>query len=508
MAQGVLPFQYEKEKNDTGMTSLAGLPTYLDLAHVMGLSDSIRKHINVRSESSQGWTDVQLVMSLILLNLAGGDCVDDLRIIEGDKGFCNVLYRMETHRLPRKERRALERRWRKERKRVVPSQSPVFRYLECFHDQEQEKFRQPEKAFIPKFNKHLKGFPKVNGDLVESAQKCNPQKTATLDMDATLIETNKADALYCYKGFKSYQPLNTWWDEQGIMLHTEFRDGNVPAGFEQLRVFEEALSLLPEGVEKVRLRSDTAAYQHNLLWYCEMKENKRFGRIEFAISSDVTPAFKEAVAEVKESEWKPIRKKVKGKLEKTGQEWAEVCFVPNAIAHSKKGPEYRYLAIREAMPQSTLPGMEKQLKLPFPVMKMQKQDYKVFGTVTNMDWEGEELIHWQRKRCGKSEEVNGIMKSDFAGGKLPSNDFGENAAWWWIATLALNLNETMKRLVLGKSWVSKQMKAMRFALINLPGKVSICSQRLVVRLSKNHPSFDWLIEIRRKIASLMPLPSG
>jgi hypothetical protein len=58
MTQGVLPFQYEEEKNDTGMTSLAGLPTYPDLAHIMGLSDSIRKHINVRGEGSQGWTDV------------------------------------------------------------------------------------------------------------------------------------------------------------------------------------------------------------------------------------------------------------------------------------------------------------------------------------------------------------------------------------------------------------------------------------------------------------------
>jgi len=32
------------------------------------------------------------------------------------------------------------------------------------------------------------------------------------------------------------------------------------------------------------------------------------------------------------------------------------------------------------------------------------------------------------------------MKDDLAGGKLPSEDFGENAAWWWIMILALNLN--------------------------------------------------------------------
>ena len=51
------------------------------------------------------------------------------------------------------------------------------------------------------------------------------------------------------------------------ILHTEFRDGNVPAGYEQLRVFKEALACLPQGVEKVRLRSDTAGYQHDLLKY-------------------------------------------------------------------------------------------------------------------------------------------------------------------------------------------------------------------------------------------------
>jgi hypothetical protein len=32
MAQGILPFKYESEKNTTGMTAQAGLPLYLDLA--------------------------------------------------------------------------------------------------------------------------------------------------------------------------------------------------------------------------------------------------------------------------------------------------------------------------------------------------------------------------------------------------------------------------------------------------------------------------------------------
>ena len=122
MTQGVLPFKYEEEKTQTGMTALAGLPVYLDLAKVIGLSKSIGKYLKVR-ENSQGWTDSQMILSLVLLNLAGGDCVDDLKILEADEGFCQILRKSETHGLKRKTRRALERRWRREKKRSVPSPS-------------------------------------------------------------------------------------------------------------------------------------------------------------------------------------------------------------------------------------------------------------------------------------------------------------------------------------------------------------------------------------------------
>jgi hypothetical protein len=54
MAQGVLPFKYEEEKKESGMTALAGLPVYLDLATVMGLGEIIEKHLHIKQ---QGWTD-------------------------------------------------------------------------------------------------------------------------------------------------------------------------------------------------------------------------------------------------------------------------------------------------------------------------------------------------------------------------------------------------------------------------------------------------------------------
>ncbi|MEI7696152.1 MAG: IS1380 family transposase [Chlorobium sp.] len=506
MSQGVLPFKYEEEKKETGMTALAGLPIYLDLATVMGVGESIERHLHIKQ---QGWTDKQTILSLMLLNLAGGDCVNDLEKLEGDDGFCKVLRRIEQKSMKRRERRELERRWRKERQRVVPSPSPVFRYLAAFHDPEQEKQRIDGKAFIPVPNEHLRGLMKVNSEMVAFIQGCNPHKVATLDQDATLVETTKRDALFSYKGNKAYQPLNTWWAEQGLVLHTEFRDGNVPAGYEQLRVLQDALALLPAGVEKVCLRSDTAGYQHELLQYCAKGKHERFGRIEFAVGCDVTPEFKKSVMDVKDLEWQSIYKEFDGGRIKTNQEWTEVCFIPNAIGHSRDSSVYRYLAIREAIGSMDLPGMESpQQSLPFPTLQMRSQRYKLFGLVTNMNWEGEKLIHWHRERCGKSEEAHSVMKEDLAGGKLPAGDFGENAAWWWVMILAMNLNSAMKRLALSKSWVPKRMKAIRFSLINIPGRIIEHSREFIIRLVKDHPAVDLLIEARIRIRDLIPAPSG
>ena len=259
------------------------------------------------------------------------------------------------------------------------------------------------------------------------------------------------------------------------------------------------------------MRSDTAGYQHELLKYCDREDNKRCGRIEFTVGCDVTSAFKQAVMEVSEEDWNVLmRRDRSGKRLETTRQWAEVCFVPNAISHSKKGPEYRYLALREPMQeQLTLPGMEEDEKqYPFQTMEKDNVKYKVFGIVTNMDWDGQALIEWHYKRCGRSEQAHSVMKKDLAGGRLPSGDFGENAAWWWIMILAFNLNAALKLLVLSNKWVWKRMKAVRFHLINIPARVIGRSRQLSLRLNAGDPAYGWLISIRAKIASLLPAPSG
>ena len=69
------------------------------------------------------------------------------------------------------------------------------------------------KAFIPGASEPLLALGKINADLISFVQQNSPSKFATIDIDATLVPTNKKEALYCYKNFKAYQPLNAWWDE-------------------------------------------------------------------------------------------------------------------------------------------------------------------------------------------------------------------------------------------------------------------------------------------------------
>jgi hypothetical protein len=295
--------------------------------------------------------------------------------------------------------------------------------------------------------------------------------------------------------------MTTYWAEQDMVAHSEFRDGNVPANYQNLRALKETLAALPEGVVKVYFRGDTAANQKELLRYCAEGKSERFGVIEFAIGVDVTAEFKRAVAEVAVGEWQPLEREVDGQRVKTEQEWAEVCFVPNWTAQRKEGPVYRYLAIRELLQQAEIPGLEAQL--PFPSMSFGERQYKVFGMVTNRDIPGDKLVWWHRVRCGKGEEIHKVMKEDMAGGHLPSARFGANAAWWGIMVIAFNLNSVMKRLVLPHGWAPKRLKAIRFGFINLAGRVMNRARQLIIRLSGDNPSYELLMEVRQRLRDLM-----
>ena len=131
------------------MTALAGLPAYLELAAVAGLPASLQRHMETCYLKQQGWTDTQIIMSLILLNIAGGDCVDDLRILEQDEGLVKVLRRVGFSGHPRKSNSGSKRGAGERTSADVFLSLVVFRYLKNFVNTEEEQQRAMGTAYIP-----------------------------------------------------------------------------------------------------------------------------------------------------------------------------------------------------------------------------------------------------------------------------------------------------------------------------------------------------------------------
>jgi hypothetical protein len=84
MSQMKLFINYEEEKKERNLTGLGGLPLYCELFKALKLDTLINKSLKVKA-NKQGYRDDQIILALILLNLAGGESVSDIEILEKDE---------------------------------------------------------------------------------------------------------------------------------------------------------------------------------------------------------------------------------------------------------------------------------------------------------------------------------------------------------------------------------------------------------------------------------------
>ena len=273
----------------------------------------------------------------------------------------------------------------------------------------------------------------------------------------------------------------------------------MPPGYDLLGELKRNSSTIPEGIKKVTIRSDTAGYQEDLLRYCAEGLNERFGVINFTVSCKIVDSFKEAVKAVPEADWKPVLKEVKKngvtEWKETGQEWAEVNYVPDWVV--KSHAEYRFIAIREQTElrkgenpnQKTIPEIVEDMERENEAIKklhitgMKGLAYKVFGIVTNMlEEDGGKVIVFHHERCGKSEEVHRILKDELGGGHVASGKFGAEAAWWHIGVMSLSLLNLFKRNFLPEESHTCRPKAMRYSFFVMLGRIVKHAGKIVLKV--------------------------
>jgi len=447
-----LPFEIDSEVDPSLLTAHAGVPLLVELFRSSGTAAVVEERVGIK-QRERGLKTSELAESLIALWAAGGERCEDLNRLREDRGLAELL----GHGLP--------------------AANTMRDFLEGFHEEDLPLWRAGEKAVVPAESEALQGLGEANRQVLKKLQEVSPQERATLDVDATIVGSQKRTATTAYDGTQGYQPVVAVWAEQDAIVHDEFRDGNVPAGCGNQRILEAAFGALPAGVKEKFLRADSALYQNEVLFFCEEQG------IGYTISADLTPQLRAAILELPASAWQ-VDQEEGGAV----REWAEVAYVADDHDYRKDRPCLRrYLAVRVVKKQWA--------------MFADGSGVKHFAVVTNREGDGLELLRWHREKAGTVEHTHHVLKNELAAKALPSGKFGANAAWFRLNVLTYNLLSLLKRAALPGEFWSARPKRLRFLLFNTVGKVVHHARRMLLRLgAKVQRAF--FEQVREKILTL------
>lgn len=479
-------------------TALGGLVLVLRLLASTGILARLPRDL----KPGQGWTDGHMLLALVLMNVAGLDRVSDIDRLERDRGLRRLVRRFEPAILGRR-RDSVGRRFRRGRRRCLPSARSIHDWLESFHVAEAESLRVEGAAFIPPLSEGRASFLEVGRRVLAEAAGRGGMETATIDLDATIVASGKRESLHTYRaatgkvpGERGYQPLVAFCREAGMVPHLEMRDGNVPASLDNDRVLHETLLQLPETVERVTVRTDGAGYQESVIRYCNDPDSRpeaarRFGVIGLVCGATLSDALKAEVSRLPEDAWSPVPPPERDGAADAGSglECAELGFVSEMAARQKRSHVVRYVVTRRPLPGQLGVGHDeiagaggeawkiRAYCTNFPAPDAERGDRASGPAATTP----QEIVRLAHDRCGRGEEVHAVLKDDFAGGMMPSGRFGANAAWMAAAAVALNVVALLRRAALGPQWTWRRMKQVRARwLYHVARVVRRCRQTVVV----------------------------
>jgi hypothetical protein len=449
------PFAIDPRPVKGATTARAGLAAVSRVFRSLKLPGVIAANVPVKVRR-RGFEAAQYVESLALVHVAGGDCVEDMDRLGEDAGLSKIVgYEL-------------------------PSARAVGEFLDRFHDGQcieearAQAQRQRRLAFIPEENEPLQGLRRVHAAAVRAISRTvGAADSATVDQDATIIESHKQSAQPTYDGRRGYQPMVAVWAEMGLILADEFRDGNVPADMAPRACAQAAFGALPAEVTKYYFRGDSACHEHHLIEW--LRDEQRVGGpqgfIGIAISARMSKDLAAAVRAIPARDWTTINTEPDG----THRQWAEVDFVPGERTESKDLQPLRYLALRLLKPQGLLfaDGTDRQH----------------FAVLTNRVEGGAFILNWHRLKAGTVEHTHEELKNGLGGGRMPSNKFGANAAWFRIACLTLNLVEAIRRCWPEEELRTAKLKKLRFALFAVTGRVVRDRRKFSLRLCA---SKEWI----------------
>ena len=426
MSGSYLDYELDHEVGLGALTAHGGVPALIEHFRSSGAAAAVDGSVPYKRRK-RGLSASEMCESLLALWACGGEPCEDLDRLRGQDGLGLLL----GHGLP--------------------AAQTARDFLSCFDEPELPLLGGGRSA-VREEGLGLRGLARA------------PQKVATLDLDATIVASSKRAAAPCYDGRRGYQPVVALWAEQDVIVADEFRDGNVSAQSGNRRVIERALAALPEGVEQVYLRADSALYDHSLMVYLDRR------RVGFALSVPVSSGLARRMRGLDEAAWQ-LERCDEGVL----RHWAVLDYLPDGAIDQPEGVvrRLRYIAIRISRKQGSLFA--------------DGETVKHVCVVTNRDdpegGDAGDLLRWHRGKAGTVEHAHDVLRNELAAAALPSQKFGANAAWFRLNVVLYNLLSAFKRLGLPEELHRIRPKRLRFLVLNTLARLICHARERVLRFA-------------------------
>lgn len=400
--EGILPFKVVA--SDEPLVARGGLVLPYEMAKAFKLPKVIDEELP-KPGSGRGYKPSKFVMPLILMFHGGGKKLEDLREIKAEVSLRELL-EMEN----------------------LPASCTIGDWLRRMGED----------------GKGLFGLGNVNHYLVGEVVLRDKRNSYTLDVDASIIESEKEEARVTYKGEKGYQPQMGFLFEAGLVLEDEFREGNIPAGTGAVNFVEKCFNTMPRGKSITYLRSDSALYQAGVINLCFER-----GKL-FTITADQDKGVRETIKAIKT--WRPYQ---------GDREIGETIHTMNETKEA-----FRLIVIR-------WPKLQAELFDPSP--------YFYHAIATNREEDAEEVIKLHNQR-GKVENYIKELKSGFGMEWMPCGESYANAVFFRIGVIAYNLFLAMKLLALPPWYRTFTIQTVRWRLYQIAAAVVRHAHQLLLKI--------------------------
>ena len=315
-------------------------------------------------------------------------------------------------------------------------------------------FRNLLKSLSPKA---VTALSVLQDQLRQESFHLKPRTSLILDFDSTVLPLfgwQIEGAKIGYNPRKprrpSYHPLLCFETHTQDIWHASLRPGdwNPVTGLQPFT--REALDKVPKGIYRIRVRADAGFYDGDFIRLLDDKN------IQFVVVAKMT---------------RPIQEKLEAlRYHRFQGHWQVAEFRYQPMRWLKP---YRFIVVRRPKPENPLERAQLTL------FTLKHYVYHVF--VTNLALEPDSVWRFYKGRA-QAELFIRQLKWDYPIGKIPTNNFRANQAYFHLVLLAFSLTCYFKRMVLPKYFQKATLNKLRTDLFLLPAQLLRIHNRNVLKI--------------------------